>query len=168
MSPGGIMNPKPGDIGLCRISGLTGVAVSAGQRLIGSGSYFTHAFIYMGAGEVIQAQPGGAKRVLLAEALDGRKRVAFSDFDLNPAQRSAICAAAERFIGTPYSFLDYLAIAEARIARIDSLEEFVGETGHMICSQLVDECYRQAGIELFPGRIPGDVAPGDLAKLIGV
>lgn len=159
--------PQPGDFGLCRIGGAVGLGVSAGQRAIGSGSYFTHAFIYVGNGEVIQAQPGGAKRVLLAEALDGRKRVAFSDFPLNGSQRSNILRAAVSFLGTPYSFLDYLAIAEARMLRSDRLERYVGDTGHMICSQLVDECYRRAGIELFPGRIPGDVAPGDLAKLIG-
>lgn len=159
--------PLPGDLGLCRIGGPVGVAVSAGQRLIGSGSYFTHAFIYVGNGEVIQAQPGGAKRILLAEALDGRKRVAFSDFSLTGAQRSNVVRAAVSYLDTPYSFADYLAIAEARIFHSDRLERYVGETGHMICSQLVAQCYADAGISLFPNRIPGDVAPGDLAKLIG-
>lgn len=159
--------PLPGDFGLCRISGLTGAAVSAGQRLIGSGSYFTHAFIYVGNGEVIQAQPGGAKRVLLAEALNGRKRVAYSAFPLSDDERKIIVSAAQWYTGTPYSFLDYLAIADARILGSKRLERYVSTTHHMICSQLVDECYRRAGIELFPGRIPGDVAPGDLARLIG-
>lgn len=160
--------PLPGDFGLCRIGGAVGLGVSAGQRLIGSGSYFTHAFIYVGAGEVIQAQPGGAKRVLLAEALDGRTRVAYSDFQLTSFQRAGIVWNAHKLLCTPYSFLDYLAIAEARIAHSERLENYVSDTGHMICSQLVAECYKRgAGIELFPGRIPGDVAPGDLAKLIG-
>lgn len=159
--------PQPGDFGLCRISGLTGAVVSAGQRLIGSGSYFTHAFIYVGDGQVIQAQPGGALPVLLAEALGGRRRVAFSDFDLTDGQRSAIVHAAERLIGTPYSFLDYPAIGAARLLGCKGFEDYVSASGHMICSQLVDICYRRAGIELFPGRIPGDVAPGDLANLIG-
>jgi cell wall-associated NlpC family hydrolase len=161
------MNPLPGDIGLCRISGTTGRLVSAGQCLIGSGSYYTHAFVYVGAGEVIQAEPGGAKRVFLSEALNGRRRVAYSSFPLTDAQRGAIVSAAESLIGTPYSYLDYAAIGAARLAHIDALERFVENTHHMICSQLVDECYRRAGIELFPNRIPGDVAPGDLARLIG-
>jgi cell wall-associated NlpC family hydrolase len=141
--------------------------VSAGQRAVGSGSYFTHAFVYIGNGEVIQAQPGGASRVLLSEALDGRKRVAWSAFPLTDNERAVIVSAAKWYLGTPYSFLDYLAIAEARLLHRRRLERYVSTTSHMICSQLVDECYRRAGIELFPGRLPGDVAPGDLAKLIG-
>lgn len=160
-------HPLPGDFGLCHIRGITGLAVSAGQRLIGSGSYFTHAFVYVGGGEVIQAQPGGAEKVLLAEAMDGRKRVAFSDFNLVDRQRENIVLAARLLLRTPYSFLDFLAIAESRILHSDRLEKYVSDSGHMICSQLVDECYRRAGIELFPGRIPGSVAPGDLARLIG-
>ncbi|MEW2302563.1 hypothetical protein AB0958_21765 [Streptomyces sp. NPDC006655] len=123
--------------------------------------------MYVGNGEIIQAEPGGARRAFLAEALGDRKRVAYSDLDLTPLQRSNIVRAATRYIGTPYSYLDYLAIAEARIARIDSLEEFVGETHHMICSQLVAQSYADAGVNLFPNRVAGDVAPGDLARLIG-
>ncbi|MGW1859372.1 hypothetical protein [Streptomyces collinus] len=158
-----ISHPQPGDFGLTRISGLTGRAVSLGQRLIGSGSYFTHAFVYVGSGEIVEAQPGGACR----SPLPTDRRVVFSDSNLTGSQRANIVRAAVGYIGTPYSYLDYLAIAESRIARIDSLEEFVGETHHMICSQLVAQCYADAGIPLFPGRVSGDVAPGDLARLIG-
>ncbi|MDX2590995.1 hypothetical protein PV343_01480 [Streptomyces sp. WI03-4A] len=143
-------NPQPGDFGLTRISGLTGRAVSLGQRLIGSGSYFTHAFVYVGNGEIVEAQPGGACR----SPLPTDRRVVFSDFNLTGSQRANIVRAAVGYIGTPYSYLD-------------SLEEFVGETHHMICSQLVAQCYADAGIPLFPGRVSGDVAPGDLARLIG-
>lgn len=159
--------PLPGDFGLCRISGFTGACISAGQRAIGSGSYYTHAFIYVGNGEVIQAQPGGVARVMLAEALDGRKRVAYSDYELTGFQRSTVVRNAVALLGTPYSFLDYPAIGAARLLGCKGFEDYVSTTGHMICSQLVDICYRRAGIELFPGRIPGDVVPGDLARLIG-
>lgn len=159
--------PQPGDFGLTRIAGTTGKLVSIGQRIVGSGSFYTHAFVYLGNGEIIEAEPGGARKTLLSHALQGRKTAAYSDFDLTPAQRSAIVSAAESLLGTPYSFLDYLAIGEARLLHTTRLERYVSDTGHMICSQLVDECYRRAGIELFPNRISGDVAPGDLAKLIG-
>ena len=37
----------------------------------------------------------------------------------------------------------------------------------MICSQLVDEAYARAGVQLFDdGRLPGDVTPADLYGLI--
>jgi uncharacterized protein YycO len=159
--------PSPGDFGLTRIAGTTGKLVSLGQRVVGSGSFYTHAFVYLGNGEIIEAEPGGARKALLSHALQGRKTAAYSDFDLSDEQRKSIVSTAESLLGTPYSFLDYLAIGEARLLHSKSLERYVSDTGHMICSQLVDECYRRAGIELFPGRIAGDVAPGDLAKLIG-
>jgi cell wall-associated NlpC family hydrolase len=155
--------PKPGDFGLTRIAGKTGRLVSIGQRVIGSGSYYTHAFVYVGNGEIIEAEPGGARRSTLQEG----KHVAYSAIPLSCSRRSSIVRAAVALIGTPYSFLDYVAIGARRLAHIDALERFVEDSHHMICSQLVDEVYRRAGIELFPNRIPGDVTPGDLAKLIG-
>ncbi|MGQ9557727.1 MAG: hypothetical protein ACUVTU_07210 [Desulfurispora sp.] len=35
----------------------------------------------------------------------------------------------------------------------------------LICSAMVDTVYEKAGIDLFPGRIPRDVTPADLASL---
>ncbi len=44
------------------------------------------------------------------------------------------------------------------------LLDYVAGTGHMICSQLVDQSYLDAGVHLAEdGRFPGDVTPGDLA-----
>lgn len=159
-------NPQVGDIGLVRISGVTGVLVSLGQRLIGSSSYFTHAFVVVGDGMVVQAQPGGAECVPLADAV-GSRRVVFTDFALPAEQRIGIMWAALAMVGTPYSFLDYAAIGLRRILRFAGLERYVSNTGHLICSQLADLAYKRAGFELFPGRIPGDVTPGDIARLIG-
>lgn len=158
-------NPQTGDFGLVRIPGFTGELVSLGQRMVGSGSYFTHAFLVLNKYSVIQAQPGGAVVTSLESAVGGR-RVAYSNFALSDAQRNAIERAGLEMQSTPYSYLDYLALAAYR-ARFPLLERYIADTGHMICSQLVDEAYRAAGIELFPNRAPGDVAPGDLANLIG-
>lgn len=159
-------NPLPGDIGLVRISGITGKLVSLGQRLIGSGGYYTHAFVVVNGGMVVQAQPGGAERVALSEAV-GNRRVAYSAFSLTDATRQAIVSAADSLVGTPYSFLDYAAIGAARLTGLAALERYTSDDGHMICSQLADEAYGRAGIDLFPDRLVGDVAPGDIARLIG-
>jgi uncharacterized protein YycO len=160
-------NPLPGDFGLVRISGAVGEAISIGQTLVGSGSYYTHAFVVTNDMRVVQAEVGGAQLVTLDEATNGYARVAYSAFDLTDKQRRIIANTAAASVGTPYSFLDYLAIAALRIAHTDRLERFVGRTKHMICSQLVAQCYANAGYPLFPMRAPGDVAPGDLAHLIG-
>lgn len=160
-------NPRPGDFGLVHVDGFTGKLISTGQRIVGSGSYFTHAFLVVENGDVVQAQPGGAERVSLSEALNGRTRVAYSDFALTDAQRAEIVSVALSLVGTPYSFVDYAAIGAYRLTPFHWFEDFVSSDGHLICSQLVEEAYMKAGLLLFPRRPTGDVAPGDLARLIG-
>jgi hypothetical protein len=159
-------NPRPGDFGLVRISGLTGVAVDLGQRLTGSGSYFTHAFLVMDGRMVLQGQPGGAEYAYLDDAV-GNRPVVYSDFALTDDQRASIVAAGDQLHGTPYSFLDYPAIGAARLLGMRRLELYVQSTKHMICSQVVETAYRNGGFDLFPNRIAGDVEPGDLAHRIG-
>jgi cell wall-associated NlpC family hydrolase len=156
--------PRVGQFGLTTIDGLTGRMVELGQHLIGSGSRFTHAFVYVGDGMIVQAQPGGAVCVPLDTVVN---EVVFSDFPLTSLESLRIATAAKWLVDTPYSFLDYAAIGAARLLHTKRLERYVSDRGHMICSQLVDVVYRQADIELFPGRLAGDVTPGDLARLIG-
>jgi hypothetical protein len=79
----------------------------------------------------------------------------------------AIAIAAERYIGTPYGFLDYAALAAHRLhLPVPGLNGFMGDTKSMICSQLVAQSYLDAGVNLFPGDTPGDVTPGDLYQLL--
>lgn len=158
--------PRPGDIGLVHITGFTGALITAGQWLVGSASYWTHAFVVVEDGMVVQAQPGGAERIPLADAVAGR-RVVYSDLQISADQRGEIIAHANRLVGTPYSYLDYVAIAAARWFRWRRPMDYVEDERHMICSQLADESYWMSGVCLFPNRDPGDVAPGDIARRIG-
>jgi uncharacterized protein YycO len=150
------------------IDGFTGKCVWLGQALIGSRSPYTHAFVVVGEDLLIQAEPGGAKFYTFEEQLTGRK-VAFSSLPLTDEQRNEVAWQAIQMHGTPYSFLDYLAIGLTR-AHFPSkrLRKYVADSGHMICSQFADEAHRRAGVELFAdAREPGSVVPGDLAHLIG-
>lgn len=160
-------NPQCGDFFLVHIPGAAGAAIYLGQALVGSRSYFTHAGIVGPTGTIVQAQPGGAVEIPLMDAISDRTRVAYSDFALSDAERARIWDVAQSYKGTPYSFVDYAAIAGLRWFHTARIEDYVRDSKHMICSQLVDECYALAGHELFPNRAAGDVAPGDLAKLIG-
>ncbi|WDM16714.1 hypothetical protein J3S85_37750 [Streptomyces lavenduligriseus] len=159
--------PQPGDFALTRILGVTGRLINVGQHIVGDGSPVQHALVYVGNGEVVQAMPGGAELIRLEDA---SKPVLWSTgrIELTASERMRICGAARSLVGTPYSFLDYVSIALAHFhVRPRWVREFVADSGHLICSQLVDEAYLRAGVRLFAdGRLPGDVTPGDLWRLL--
>lgn len=159
--------PQPGDFALTKIRGVIGAVINAGQYLVGDGSPVQHALVYVGNGEIVQAMPGGAELIRLEDASEP---VLWSTgrILLTPVERRLICLKARGLVGTPYSFLDYASIALAHYRiRPRWIRDFVADSGHLICSQLVDEAYLRAGVHLFDdGRIPGDVTPGDLWKLL--
>jgi hypothetical protein len=148
------------------MGGALGWWVGLGQFLIGDASPVQHAFVCVGD-HVVEAMPGGALLTPL-DTYRGRGDVAWSRYPLTDAQRVVIVGRAVSLIGTPYSFLDYLAIALDHWGiRPKRLRRYVASSGHLICSALVDDCYRAAGVHLFAdGRDVGDVTPGDLARLL--
>lgn len=160
-------HPMPGDIGLVRIPGYMGWLIAFGQLLLGDASKYTHAFIVIDDHRSISASPGGAgwdnlTTYISLGAAFGR------NVPLTLNQRLRIVTEATALLGTPYSFLDYVAIALHRFKiRPKFIEKRVTDSGHMICSQLVDQCYLRAGIHLFAdGRLSQDVTPGDLANIL--
>jgi cell wall-associated NlpC family hydrolase len=166
------VTPLPGDFGVTRIAGLPGRAIRFGQWLNGSGfEDYEHSFIVMPSPDgswppagVLGAQPGGARYEVNPYAAAVTR---YSAIPLTTQQRAAIVSVACKLEGTPYSWLDYASIGLHRLhIRPKALEDFIASEHHMICSQLVVWVYKQAGIDLFPGRWPGDVTPGDLARLI--
>lgn len=175
-----MITPEPGDFAVVAVGGAGGVLIGLGERLNGDAfSAYQHAFVYVGDGYVIEAESGGARRRQVngwpdrPEFVTPGQLTAWSTGQLGPLtpsadQRTRICAAAEGYVGTPYSWLDYFAIAAHRLhLPVPGLKGYIASTGHMICSQLVDQCYADAGVHLFAdGRWPGYVTPADLAALI--
>lgn len=164
--------PRPGDIMLTTIAGPVGGLIAVGQWANGDGfGVYQHAAVVLSAyrsldgwsGTVMEAQPGGARRTPIAR-YHGQDTVYVSPVGLTDAQRWAICQAAEKYEGTPYSFADYAAIAAHRFhVPVPGLREFIAATGHQICSQLCDNAYAAAGVHLFDdGRWSGHVTPMDL------
>jgi uncharacterized protein YycO len=166
----GVDPHQPGDTVLTQISGAVGKAIEFGQWLNGDGFIvYEHAAMYLGGGMVVEAEPGGARVAQLSE-YDGRAQFwSTGHIALSTNQRADIVLAAKRYADTrvPYSFLDYDALATHRLhIPVPGLKKYIADTGHMICSQLVDQCYLDAGVHLFSdGRWPGYVTPGDLHKL---
>ncbi|MFF4603388.1 hypothetical protein ACFY12_11645 [Streptomyces sp. NPDC001339] len=160
--------PLPGDIGLTQISGTTGRLIRFGQWIIGDGSAdYEHAFLVLPGDRLLEAQPGGSRIRSLPRYADGEV-LYVCPAGLTEQRRAGICAAATRYIGVPYSFLDYLAIAAHRFhVPVPGLRRYIASTRHMICSQLVDQCYLDAGVHLFAdGRWPGYVTPMSLYQLL--
>lgn len=157
------MRPVLGDFGLVRGKGLVGLGIQFGQLFNGDGSEYTHAFIVVGDHECVEAAPLGAR---IADTSKYKGRVVYSHFDLSPGERYEIVHRAVNLIGTPYYFIDYIALALHR-AGIHAFDHRMQRTDRLICSQLVDLTYEKAGVHLFDdGRTPSDVTPGDLANLL--
>lgn len=164
---GGVVDgywPGPGDIGLVRIRGVEGRLIRLGQWLAG-GSYadFEHAFVYLGGGQLVEAEPGGARVSAL-----GEYRPETVVWLRCPDQyRAAVAAAARGMEGVPYSWLDYFAIAAHRFRLpIPGLRSYIKATGHEMCSQLADRAALDGGWHLYAdGRWEGYVKPVDLYGL---
>lgn len=157
---------KPGDFAVQKIEGITGRLIRFGQWLNGDGfADYEHAFVIVSEFSIVEAMPGGARISKLPDMRRCPAYTAVSQFD-----GLRIAEEAVKLSGTPYSFVDYLALAAVRLHLPLSsklLAGYVANSKHMICSQLVDEAYLRAGIHLFDdGRLPGNVTPGDLYRLI--
>jgi uncharacterized protein YycO len=115
----------------------------------------------------MEAQPGGA-RITPLQRYSNRDTVYVSPVGLTDAQRTAITRAARTYGGTPYSFLDYAALATHRLhIPAPGLRDYIAAKGHLICSQLCDRAYADAGIRLFrDGRWDGYITPMDLWHLL--
>jgi hypothetical protein len=161
------VTPKPGDFGLTRIPGYAGLAARIGIYLNGDGWHnYQHAFLVLEDDQLLEAMPGGARvRALIDPDV---ANVTYSDWPLTDDQRAAICRVGRELEGTPYSIVDYLSLTLVRLRiRPLALKRYVANTGHMICSQLIDHVYLHAGLHMFnDGRVPSDVTPGDLRKVL--
>jgi uncharacterized protein YycO len=164
---------NPGDIGVTSISGEVGKLISFGEWLNGNkNDKYDHAFIYIGNGQVVEAEAGkeGARIGNIQEYMDGRP-LAFSTGKLNidAAVSQKIVEISLGLVGTEYSFLDYFAIAAHRFhLPIPGLKHYIESSKHMICSQMVDYAYKTAGYQLFADdRWPGYCTPAEIAVRIG-
>lgn len=152
-----------GDIGLVQIRGQVGQWIRLGQWLNGDGyADYEHAFVYVGEGDVIEAEPSGARFNSIKHYED-----AMLVLKCPPDLGISVAAAALGYKGVPYSFLDYGALATHRLhINVPGLKRYIQNTGHMICSQLADAAANFGGWHIFDdNRWPGYVTPGALTRV---
>ena len=162
------VQPQPGDFGVVHMGGDAGKWIHIGEIVNGDGfGDYEHAFVYVGGGQIIEAEPGGARQ---AQVHYNSILWSTGIVILSLEQRMSIVEAAHKYVGTPYSAVDYFAIAAKRLGLgvlVPGLKAYVASSKHMICSQLVDQCYQDAGVHLFnDDRWPGYVTPAALAGLL--
>ena len=162
----------PGDFAAVHMHDDTSGLIHIGEILNGDGfRNYEHAITYLGGQEdlIIEAEPSGAKIVPMHYNIeDCLWSTGISRLSLTVSQAFRIDEIANTLKGTPYSWLDYWALAMHRL-RIPApgLRDYIGSTGHMICSQMVDTIRLMMRDHLFDDdRWPGYVTPVDLANLI--
>ena len=154
-------SPQPGDYGVERTRGFTAWAIRVATR-----SAFSHAFVVVRDGYVVEARSKGA----VCRPLGIRDAIYSSDaIKLSASDRNGIVGNAEHLVGTLYGWLDIISIGLLQYGiRPKLVRNRVERTDQLICSQLVDLAYERAGVHLFAdGRLPMDVTPSDLAKRAG-
>lgn len=179
--------PQPGDFCLVAIQPwYVGWPIRVAEALNGDGfgkwvteldgtrrfEGFSHAFMVIGQGRIVEAEPGGAIISDLAKYRDAQRGGAFvsSTWDLTDAQRSTICLNALARVGIGYSALDYVELAAHRLhIPVPGLRKRIAATGYQICSQQVDWEYMMSDLPMFQdNRWEGDVTPMNLfAALTG-
>lgn len=160
--------PQAGDFAVVSASGLAGKFVHVLQWLAGSGKYsqYQHAFVYIGDGKILQAEPFRAR--ITPMTVHAKTLWSTGIITIPDDARAKVPELARAMEGTPYSLLDYLAIAAHRLhIPAPRLQAFISATGHEQCAQLTDEFEKRLGVHLYADeRWEGDVMPADLAQLL--
>lgn len=171
-----LVTPGLGDLVCTPIGGETGDLIDLGEWLCGDGFHkWAHTELYVGeidgVPSTFSAYPGGATTRPLppvAEQVDWLWST--GHIELTDEQRQGIVATALSLKGTPYSALDYFALAGHHLHIPDpdhELEDYIKSTKHMICSQICDYAYMMNGVHLFnDNRWAGYVMPADIGKVI--
>jgi hypothetical protein len=185
------LTPLPGSFGLSRISGLLGWLIWLGQIWSGDGSRWTHAWLVLDNGDIIEGQPGGARIERLLDRY-GHREIAFTDKPVRDAVnawstaqresgavitqrellqyedslRARVVATGREYEHTKYGYLNYPYIGLKRIGITSEwLRRRIDSQKTLICSQLIDAAFMGVDIHLFDdGRWSGEVTPGDLDR----
>lgn len=127
---------------------------------------------------LVQAMPGGIEEIDLTYDKWNREYVylrpdywpghPFEPGKENRSQGFLVAAAARSYVGRPYDFPTYPAIAAYRRGiRTEGIKRIISDKETMMCSRTVDAALEEAGWHLFDdGRLPGNVTPSEVYRRI--
>lgn len=163
-----LANLEPGDIMFAQHVSPKSAdrLILRGQLILGQPGYPHHVAVVTETRprlQIVQAMPKGAEEVLIGDRYAGPDWT-FLRPAYEPGQGEVVARAARAYIGTPYSFADYVAILGVHLGIKNGLvRRYVTSSKHQICSQLADQSMADADFHVFAdGRLPQDVAPGAL------
>jgi uncharacterized protein YycO len=153
--------PQIGDFGVVRTKGIVGRLIQ-----IFTVSRWNHAFVYVGTNTIVEATPRGVK----LSPISNYENIAWSQHDsLSEDTRAKIADHAKKQVGKPYNFLlignILLRIIGLKLLANTRLMYKLAKSNSYICSELVSESYKEAGVNYF-NMPPNLVTPGDLAELL--
>jgi len=148
---------RPGCYGVSHGSGITGELIRHATE-----SWAGHAFVYIGDGQIIQAEPPHA---LVSPAASHPDAVWNAHDELTDQQREAIVARAHALVGCPYDYPAYIgfALELLKIRNGQELDPVFRSDHWRVCSALVADCYEYAGVPVDTGLpYPNLISPADL------
>jgi uncharacterized protein YycO len=175
----GIDDLRPGDIGFGPISGFEGMLIKGALTIADGKAPYQHVYMITEAAQrididlhwvgpfAVEAMPGGAIRSNIRNRWSREYCYVRPNYT-DDSQAALSAATAIKLVGTPYSYLDYIALAGRHFFQFKPesrtwFDDYITSTKHMICSQLVDYCLTQAGWHVFnDGRLSQDVTPSAL------
>ena len=126
-------------------------------------SRWNHCFIYIGDGNIVEANPTG----VAISPVTKYPKIAWNQHEeIADSQRTVISDFAKSRVGDPYSFgtiaglvlriLGFKLFSQVLLKKLSTGRDY-------ICSELVAECYEKSGYQLLdcPSYL---VTPGDLAE----
>jgi cell wall-associated NlpC family hydrolase len=149
--------PNPGDVFVTRTGGFVAWAI---RRL--THSTVNHAGVYIGQGEIIEADPRDGLRYNGATEYPSAQ---WSAYPLTDAQRAAIVKWSVDHLGIGYNFLDIVALGLAYSVHVPTpkwARRRLDSDRTLICSQAAAMALRAAGVDPRPGEASGEITPEDL------
>lgn len=147
-----------------------GVVVQAGSKPFINSSWWADK-----PARLVQAMPHGAEEIELTakhwtlEYVYLRPAYDIHGFD-RITQPQEVAEAARGYVGTPYNFLTYGALAARKLRLVLTdrlLRRWISRRRDMMCSQLMDQCLADASFHVFDdGRLPQDVVPAELYRAL--
>jgi hypothetical protein len=148
-----------GQIGICRY-GTTWIAHEIEWA---TDSHTHHVVVAISPTECVSAEPGG----VIVRTNAAYQNVTWSKFKLDDEQKAAIVAAGNASLKLPYNYAIYLPLFLSRLTHIPVpvfIAKWLGKRRNVDCSQLGDDIYHAAGIDLFT-ESSDIVTPGDFERM---